>query len=262
MKKRRRVKKSVYVVLAIILFFCVYTISFTINSKIESNSKNNAVKIEGNEDERSLLRQLELKEKVYISNETISDVRIEKQLLEELKYSFAQISKIRKPQSYEAIYEGYSSDGVKFSTDLNIFRIYTVNKEEYYKVPVVSKDEFKSILDRSIYTSFDFVKQYKTWNNVKITYKDKTKNLSKWKYDDLANVMLAKRIVGKVQPEKSKERSDYNFTINIKAERYNATVEVMGENYVKIQSEELSSYYEIQTSLHEYIKNEIFKISK
>ena len=125
-----------------------------------------------------------------------------------------------------------------------------------------TKDEFKKILEKSIYTSFDFVKQYKTWKEVKITYKDKTKNLSRWKYDDLANTMASKRIVGKVQPEKSKERSDYNFVIQIKADNYEAKIETMGEDYVKISSKDLSSYYEVHTALYTYIKDEVFKLSK
>ena len=208
MAKRRKIKKSVFLVGGIILFFGVYIGSFMLFSKVENSDKKNAVTINTErEDNRSLLKQLEDKEKIYLS------------------------------------------DGV-------------VNKEEYYKIPVSSKDEFKKILEKSIYTSFDFVKQYKTWKEVKITYKDKTKNLSRWKYDDLANTMASKRIVGKVQPEKSKERSDYNFVIQIKADNYEAKIETMGEDYVKISSKDLSSYYEVHTALYTYIKDEVFKLSK
>lgn len=262
MARKRKIKKSVFLVAAIILFFGVYIISFTLFSNKNDSSKDNAVKIQEPEDNRSLLKQLEEKDKIYLSDGTVSDVRVDEELLEELRYSFEDISKIRKPASYESTYEGYSDDGLKFSTNLDVIRIYTVNEEEYYKIPVSSKDEFKKILDKSIYTSFDFIKQYKTWKEVKITYKDTTKKLSKWKYDDLANTMAAKRVVGKVQPEKSKERSKYNFVIEIKADNYEAKVEVMGANYVKIESKGLSSYYEVHTALHDYIKDEIFQLSK
>ncbi|MCC3864346.1 hypothetical protein K0040_08450 [Terrisporobacter petrolearius] len=262
MARKRRIKKSVFLVAAIILFFGVYIISFTLFSNKDNSSKDNAVKIEEPEDNRSLLKQLEEKDKIYLSDGTVSDVRVDEQLLEELRYSFEDISKIRKPASYESTYEGYSDDGLKFSTNLDIIRIYTVNKEEYYKIPVASKDELKKILDKSIYTSFDFIKQYKTWKEVKITYKDTAKNLSKWKYDDLANTMAAKRVVGKVQPEKSKERSKYNFRIEIKADNYEARVEVMGANYVQIESKGLNSYYEVHTALYDYIKDEVFQLSK
>ena len=252
MAKRRKIKKSVFLVGGIILFFGVYIGSFMLFSKVENSDKKNAVTINTErEDNRSLLKQLEDKEKIYLSDGVVSDVRVDDKLLEELRYSFEDVSKIRTPQSYTSVYEGYSDDGLKFSTDLNVIRIYTVNK-----------DEFKKILEKSIYTSFDFVKQYKTWKEVKITYKDKTKNLSRWKYDDLANTMASKRIVGKVQPEKSKERSDYNFVIQIKADNYEAKIETMGEDYVKISSKDLSSYYEVHTALYTYIKDEVFKLSK
>lgn len=261
MAKKRKIKKSVFLVAAIILFFCVYIITFIHFSDQDNSSKDNAVKIEEPEDNRSLLKQLEEKEKIYLSDGIVSDVRVEEQLLEELRYSFEDISKIRKPASFESIYEGYSDDGLKFSTNLNVIRIYTVNEEEYYKIPITSKDELKNILDKSIYTSFDFIKQYKTWKDIKITYKGSSKDLSKWKYDDLANTMAAKRVVGKVQPEKSKERSKYNFVIQIKANNYESKVEVMGANYVKIESKGLESYYEVHTALYDYIKDNVFKLS-
>ena len=72
--------------------------------------------------------------------------------------------------------------------------------------------------------------------------------------------MASKIVVGKVQPEKSKERSKYNFTIEIKADNYEAKVYTMGEDYVKIEAKDLNSYYEVHTALYEYIKKEVFKI--
>lgn len=260
MAKRRKIKKSVILVGAIILFFVVYFWTFMSVSKTENSSKDNSVKIQTQEDNRSLIKQLLSKEKIYLSDQVVSDVRVDQQLLEELKYSFEDVSKIRTPASYTSVYEGYSDDGLKFSTDLNVIRIYNVNKEEYYKVPVSSKKEFKSILNKSIYTSFDFVKQYKTWKQVTITYNGETKKISRWKYDDLANTMVSKRVVGKVQPEKSKERSKYNFTIEIKADNYEAKIQTMGEDYVKIEAKGLSSYYEVHPALYKYIKKEIFNI--
>lgn len=263
MAKRRKVKKSVFLVGGIILFFAVYFLTFYGVSKISNKDKENAVTLNTKtEDSRPLLKQLTDKDKIYLSDSVISDVRVDEELLEELRYSFEDVSKIRTPQSYTSVYEGYSDDGLKFSTDLSVLRVYTVDKEEYYKIPVSSKEEFKKILDKSIYTSFDFVKQYKTWKEVKITYNDKTKKLSRWKYDDLANTMAAKRVVGKVQPEKSKQRSKYNFVIEIKAENYEAKIETMGEEYVKISGKNLSSYYEVHPALYTYLKDEVFKLSK
>ncbi len=262
MAKRRKIKKSAILVAAIILFFVVYFISFTVSSKVSDKSSESTVNLKTQqEDNRSLLKQLSSKEKIYLSDDVVSDVRIEEEILDELRYSFEDVSKIRTPETYNPTYNGYSDDGLKFSTDLNVIRIYTVNSEEYYKIPVSSKEEFKNILNKAIYTSFDFVKQYKSWKEVKITYKDTTKNLSKWKYDDLANTMAAKRVVGKVQPERSKERSKYNFIIDIKAENYEVKIETMGEDYVKITSKELSSYYEVHTALYNYIKDDVLKLN-
>ena len=42
----------------------------------------------------------------------------------------------------------------------------------------------------------DFVKKYKTWKNVIISYGDEKKTIHKWKYDDLVYKMSSKRIVG------------------------------------------------------------------
>ena len=151
MAKRRKIKKSVFLVGGIILFFGVYIGSFMLFSKVENSDKKNAVTINTErEDNRSLLKQLEDKEKIYLSDGVVSDVRVDDKLLEELRYSFEDVSKIRTPQSYTSVYEGYSDDGLKFSTDLNVIRIYTVNKEEYYKIPVSSKYEFKKILEKII----------------------------------------------------------------------------------------------------------------
>ena len=58
---------------------------------------------------------------------------------------YSVILEASNTQSYNSIYEGYSDDGLKFSTDLNVIRIYTVNNEEYYKIPVNTKEELKKI---------------------------------------------------------------------------------------------------------------------
>ncbi|WP_242824233.1 hypothetical protein [[Clostridium] dakarense] len=217
---------------------------------------------EQEEDTRSLVNQISSKKKIYVSDSKVENVKIEETYWDEIKVLFSEFTKVRKPDSFNPVYNGYSDDGVRFSTDLNYFRVYTVNKEEYYKIPVATKKEFNKLIDESIYTSFDFIKQYKGWESVEITYKEETKKIHKWKFDDLAYKMGAKRIVGKVQPEKSKERSDYNFTIKIKGEHYDAKVETMSKDYVKITSGKAVSYYEVTPTLFDYIKEDIFKIEK
>lgn len=151
------------------------------------------------EDNRSLRTQIKEKKKVYISDKNIENIKIEEDMWDEIKLFFSDFKKVRNTtSSYEAVYEGYSDDGVKFSTDLNFFRVYTVNKEEYYKVPVSSKDAFKKLLDESIYTSFDLLSHYKDWKEVTITYGKEIKKVHRWKFDDLAHKMISKRVVGKV----------------------------------------------------------------
>ena len=72
--------------------------------------------------------------------------------------------------------------------------------------------------------------------------------------------MSSKRIVGKVQPEKSKDRSKYNFTIDIKGEDYDIKVETMGQDYVKITSIRAEAYYEVSIALYDYLREKIFKL--
>lgn len=262
MSKKRRLKKSALLGIGIVCFFIVYFICFKFFSSLGDLEGTKVPGVVEKVESRSLLDQFKDENKVYISNDTVSGVRMEEEKVTELKYSFKEFSKIRAPKSYTPLYEGYTDEEIKFSTDLNVFRVYTVNEEEYYKVPVAYKKEFKEILDTSIYTSFDFVKQHKTWKKVTIDYGDENKKLSGWKYDDLASKMVQKRLVGKIQPEKARERSKYKFTINITAENYEAKVDIMGEDYVKITVNDLVSYYEVSNSLYDYIKTDIFKISE
>ncbi len=263
MAKKRKVKKSVIIISAIAIFFAFYMLSFKLTLFLESKGKDEEVVVENKEeqeDTRSLRTQLNTKEKIYVSDSNIENIRIEEKYWDEIKFYINNFAKVRESEKIDPIYTGYTDDGLRFSTDLNIFRIYTVNKQEYYKIPVSDKEKFSTIIKGSMYTSFDFVKKYKTWDKVTLTYGDETKKLNKWKFDDLSYKMVAKRMVGKVQPEKSKERSEYNFTIDIEGENYSVKLETMGKDYVKITSDKGYAYYEVPTLLFEYIKDEVFKI--
>ena len=181
---------------------------------------------------------------------------------EELSGYMRDFVEIRNSEEIEPIYHGYSENGVRFDTDLNVFRVYTVNKEEFYKIPVAQKEEVSALLKGSIYTSFDFVKKYKTWDKVELVYGDKVKKVHKWKFDDLAYKMSSKRIVGKIQPIKSEERSDHNFTIKIVGKNYSVNINTMGEDYLKVYSEQGETYYEVPNALYKYLKEDIFKIKE
>ena len=143
---KRKVKRSAIFIIGIISFFIIYFISFKAFSGLGHKEGSKPVSTEEKVDSRSLLSQFKSKNKIYISDGNVSNVRMEDEKVEEFRYSFNEFSKIRTPDSYKPVYEGYTDDDIRFSTDLNVFRVYTVNKEEYYKVPVSYKKEFKEIL--------------------------------------------------------------------------------------------------------------------
>lgn len=267
MAKKRKVKKGAYIMIGMIAFLTIYLVSFNVFKNMDKKIEVNKASTEKqDEDSRTLMSQIKSKTNVYIgdvSNSELSSIKIDEEYWKETKYFFSEFSEIRPPESYTALYSGSSDDGVRFSTDLSYFRVYTVNEEEYYKVPVAIKQEFENIIKKSIYTSFDFIRQYKTYEKVTITSSNgDKKTLHKWKYDDLANKMALKRMVGKVQPEKSKERSDCNFAIEIEGKSYEVRIETMGREYIKITSKGDQSYYEIHTGLFDYLKDEVFNITE
>ncbi|MCQ4699214.1 hypothetical protein NE452_17380, partial [Paeniclostridium sordellii] len=68
---------------------------------------------------------------------------------------------------------------------------------------------------------------------------------------DLAYKISVKRLVGRIQPEMSKERSKYNFTVKIHGDGYSIVLETMGKDYVKITSDKATAYYEVHGGLYE-----------
>lgn len=268
MAKKKKIKKKVLVALTVVLFFVCYFLGFNLFKDKDTKDKEPGQQTtEALEDDtRPLIKQLSSKDKIYLSDSKVENVRIEKDYWDNITVLFTEFTKIRKPQSYTPIYNGNSDDGIRFSTDLNYFRVYTVSKEEYYKVPVATKKELSKLLSESIYLSFDFIKKHKSWDTVKVTYKDETKKIFGWDFKELARKMAQNRMVGKVQPEKSKERSKYNFTINIEGENYDVKVETMGKDYVKITQGEgknkIQAYYEVHTGLYDYLVKDIFKLEE
>ena len=262
MAKKRKVKRSVLVATSIVAFFIIYGLAFYAGTYLDNKDKpkTEAKDEEIEIDKRSLINQLNSKKKIYISNGDVENIKIEEVYWEDVKFELTKFAKVRKPEKFNPTYTGYSDDGVRFSTDLSLFRIYTVKEEVYYKIPVSEKTRFEKVLNKCIYTSFDFIKQYKTWKNVKVTYKNESKTIHKWKYDDLAYKMSSKRTVGKVQPEKNKERSKYNFTIDIQGDNYTLKIETMGKHYIKISSDKGEAYYEVSIAMFDYLRDVIFKL--
>lgn len=261
MAKKKRIKKNVIIIAGVIMFFAVYISVYNYFSKQQApDTVTTTENISTENTNTALINQIKSKDIIYMSDSNLQDVRVEPEYWEKINFFSSQFKKVRKPANYKALYEAYTDNGIRFSTDLEIFRIYTVKKEEYYKIPIDEKDAFEKLLKESIYTSIDSVKKYKSWKSVEISDGNEVKKIRRWKFDDLAYKISVKRIVGKIQPEKSKERSKYNFTINIEGEGYSATIETMGREYVKIVSNEATAYYEVHTGLYDYIKETIFKI--
>ncbi len=75
------------------------------------------------------MKQLSSKKNIYMSNEVVENIKVDETYWEEVKYELTKLSQVRKSDKFTPIYTGYSDDGVRFSTDLNLFRIYTVNQE-------------------------------------------------------------------------------------------------------------------------------------
>lgn len=261
MAKQKKVKKSVLIVTGVVMFFAVHIGVYTYFSNKQPREEISPVdNITAESENIPLINQIKAKDIIYMSDSNLQDVRVEPEYWDKINFFSNQFKKVRKPSKYESLYEAYTDNGIRFSTDLEFFRIYTVNKEEFYKIPVDEKKAFEQLLQESMYTSIDSVKKYKSWKSVEISYGDEVKRLKKWKYDDLAYKISVKRLVGKIQPEKSKERSKYNFTINIEGEGYSVTIETMGKEYVKVISNKATAYYEVHQGLYEYIKDSIFKI--
>lgn len=263
MAKKRKLKTKFIVIGVIASFFFLYFLAFTFMTKKEEKSKDDKMHQTREEvDSRKLLIQLNEKSEAYISDKILENVKIEPENWSKIKLVSKTFKEIRKPETYSPKYYGYTDSGIRFSTDLNYFRVFTVNREEFYKIPVNADINFNDLIKGSVYASFDSIKKYKTWDTVIVKYKDETKKLFGWNFSDLAYKLSAKRQVGEIQPQKSKERSKYNFDIEIHGEGYNISVEVMGKEYIKIKHDNVQAYYEVSTGLYEYIKDRIFKITE
>ena len=144
MAKKRKVKKGVIVAISIVAFFIIYGFAFWAGTYLD-NKDNPKVETKGDEeiDERPLMKQLSSKKNIYMSNEVVENIKVDETYWEEVKYELTKLSQVRKSDKFTPIYTGYSDDGVRFSTDLNLFRIYTVNQEVYYKIPVSEKEQFE-----------------------------------------------------------------------------------------------------------------------
>lgn len=261
--KVRRVKKSVVCVSMGLLFLITYAVTY---KNIESANELKRLEkeaLEGKGYEGDVIPKDELLDKLmregemYISNGVVSNIEMEAINKEDMYFILNEAKKIRKLKELVPKYEGYTVEGIRFETDLDVFRLYSVTEEMYYKIPVSRQEELKEILDKNIYTSFDFIKQYETWKEVKVKRisDGKSKSVLKWKFDDLSYKFVEKRVVGKVQPEKSRLRNKgEDYIIEVEAKGYNIIIETMGKDYVKLTTEGAEAYYEVPQGLYEYLE--------
>ena len=261
--KKKKSKLRFYIVVGLIAFFSIYIIGFFAASKIDTKEEDNKLVREENVADSTLplLSQLESSGKVYISDEkTDTNIKIEKDRWTDYKYYFNEFSRVRNAISFEPTYSGYSSNGIKFSTDLDFLKVYTVEKEEFYKIPVSQKKDFEKVINESIYTSFDFAINDKKWKSVHISKGQDVKNIHKWKYNNIVSKMRYKIHV--VQPEKARDKSKYNYSVYIDGEGFSIRIDTMGPNYIKIisgKNGEYVAYYEVYNDMYKYIKENIFK---
>ncbi|TQQ84016.1 hypothetical protein EXD82_08955 [Peptacetobacter hominis] len=254
-----------YVVVGLTVFIVLYLIGFFIiggrMNKNDEDETDNTIQVEENNsqnEEYSLLSKLESSSDIYLSTEGGDDIKLEKERWEEMEYYFDEMVKIRGAESYKPVVSGHTSSGIKFSTDFEFLRIYNVEKEEYYKIPVSKKEEFKGIVNGAIYTSFDFVMNEANWKKLYISKGEDVKTIHGWKYKEVSEKIRYKRLVGKIQPEKAKERTDVNYVMVIEGEGFEAKVETMGPDYIKITSNDCVAYYEIYEDFYNYLTDDIF----
>ena len=251
---KRKNKSSKVVMTCFILFFIVYFITFFIfckkeMAKEEADSTESQIVV----NEKSLFSQFKYSKYIYLSNNDISDVEVDSMLKSEIISFLDDIIKIRTPDKYTPTYTGHIKNDIKFSTNGDILRLYSIDKEEFYKIPIKVQEEIKHLLKKSIYGSIDYLTNFNDWTNVTIKYQGKSFELKKANYKNFANSILKKKMLGKYQPEYTKERQEDNFEITIQHNKHKIVLDVIGKNYLKVSVNDTISYYEVYPNLNEYL---------
>lgn len=264
MARRRKFKPTFIVAAMIVGFFIIYFISFAITSNKDKNGDTNIQANQEQEagsqknaketDKRSLITQISDSEKIYVTDYDTDYLKIDPTMWDEFNDFFSDFKKVRSAEKMtKPIYEGHNDDGVKFQTDLEYFKVFNVKGEEYYKIPVAEKKLVDNLMKKLIYTSYNYVNNYKDWDDVSVSDGQATKNVHFWNKDDLASNIIYKRVVGKVQPEKAFERTKKNFTVKISNGKTNIEIVTMGKDYVKITVAGQTAYYEVNDKLYKYL---------
>lgn len=197
---------------------------------------------------------------IYLSDKDTGKIKIFDEYITSIKeFLNTSTMQIREPLSFNPIYEGLSSSGVKLYTDLDVIKFEEFNNAKYYKVAEGVKDDFLNLLTKSIYFSTGTLKDSKNWKNVTINYKNKnlTKNIKKYDYEELASKLSIVRSCGKIQPEKSLANANKNFEINIETKNnMKYKIIVMGKDYLKIElNNKNNEYFEVKNTFYDYLSN-------
>lgn len=209
---------------------------------------------------QSLVNRFTNSSHIYLSNNDTEKIKVFDEYIKSLK-DFLSIStmQIREPLTFKPTYEGLSSSGVKFYTDLDIIKFEDFDNIKYYKVAEGVKEDFKNLLTKSIYFSVDSLKNCDNWKEVKIisTKNNTSKTIRKKNFEDFASKISIIRSCGKIQPEKSQLKSKQNFEVLIKTKNnMDYKLSIMGKDYIKIMLDDNNEeYFEVKSTFYDYISN-------
>lgn len=252
---KKEIIASSFIVLMLGGYYCgieAYSIVMKSKGEVMQTSEENTG--------QSLVSKFTNSSHIYLSNEKTGKVKIFNEYIKSIK-DFLNIStmQIREPLSFKPIYEGLSSSGVKFYTDLDIIKFEEFDNVKYYKVSESVKEDFLNLLTKSIYFSVDTLKDSKNWKQVSVIYEDNnlTTTIKKKDYEEFASKISILRSCGKIQPEKSLRNSQKNFKVIIKTKNdMTYKIIVMGKDYINIQlNDKNEEYFEVKTSFFDYISN-------
>ena len=91
MAKKRKLKKEVIAILAVIIFFVVYFLAFRFGTYLDQKNQDPVKQVEEKEDTRPLITQLKSENNVYISDSEIENIKIEESSWDEIKYLFTKL---------------------------------------------------------------------------------------------------------------------------------------------------------------------------
>lgn len=275
MKKKYNTK--LIVALGVIVFFTLYGATFKLVrlrlNKVDQTA--NVMNTDFDKDGSELHQELEAEKakerkkspmqkfneskKIYISDEEVSDIRIEGESLDSFRSAIHNFVKIRDiDDNFKPLNTGKNSGDLKFKTDFNYFVMETDNKKSIYKIPVNAKKDFKLKFRRMIYTSVNFISDGKSIDKLEVYSGNVVKKPLPWNRKTLVRKILYKREVGKIQPEKEFEKTEENFTIKIEKAGVKLSIQTMGPDFIKVECGDNTAYYEVYPDLYNYLKNDIF----